>query len=554
MYVFKTFVNLLITMCGIFFFWGDDHQKYSEFMKLKPRGPNNTHIIMEDNMFFGFHRLMINDLTYNGNQPMIYNQNVLLCNGEIYNFKDIKSKFNITCKSESDCEVIVHLYDKLKTKSITHEEVVKKLCEELDGEFAFILYDKSLNRLIVARDRYGVRPLFFGHDSASGNFGFSSELKALDKMCNDVSQFLPSMYAIFNVADPGENLCDYYNNICEPYMTDNNDEEVILPLIKQTLEFAVQKRLISDVPICALLSGGLDSSLICGILTNMLGKGVLNTFSIGMEGSTDLKYARQVADYIGSIHHEVLITKEEMLAAIPEVIRVIESYDITTVRAATPNYLLAKYIKDNTQFKVVFTGEYSDEVAKGYMYFKKAPTPDELHDESNRLLEDICYFDSLRADRCISSQGLEARVPYSDHFYVKLIQSINPVLLMSHDKIEKYILRKAFVNTDTIPDEVLFRPKAAFSDAVSSYENSWHNIIQDHVNKLVTHKEFEKNAHLYKHCTPRTKEAYWYRKVFMENYKHEGMIPYFWLPRWCSDNFKDNMIDPSARTLDFCNE
>ena len=228
-----------------------------------------------------------------------------------------------------------------------------------------------------------------------------------------------------------------------------------------------------------------------------------------------------------------------------KVIRITETYDITTIRASTPHYLISKYIRENTDFKCLFSGEGSDELNGSYAYFKKAPDMDAFHDETNRLLEDICYFDNLRADRCISSQGLEARVPFLDHHFVKLIQSIDPKLKMCDDKIEKYLLRKAFDGIDLIPAKVLWRPKEAFSDGVSQTTKSWYQIIQEHVDTLITDDEFKTEAPKYTHCTPHTKEAYYYRKIFHSHYKHNNILPYIWLPK-----FVDSSItDPSARTL-----
>ena len=564
-------------MCGIFLYIGLNNvninkiQKtpnvYEEFMKTSHRGPDNSHIIVQNNIFFGFHRLSINDVSFNGDQPFIFNNCVSMCNGEIYNFRDLIIEHKLKCRSKSDCEVIIHLYKKLKREYPDLNTVLHMLCNSLDGEFAFIIYDKTLNKIIVGRDRYGVRPLFIGYnninDTVDGsqnihkNIGFSSELKSLNSLFDTVEQFLPSTYGIYdlntinnwnhihnnNTKNNGISLHSY-NNISEPFDLNNNNINNLLPEIKYTLENAVTKRIMSDVPICALLSGGLDSSLVCAILNKNMPT-PLHTFSIGIPGSTDIKYARIVADHIGSIHHEVIVTPQMMLDAIKDVIRITETYDITTIRASTPHYLISRYIRENTDFRVVFSGEMSDECNSSYLYFKKAPDPVSLHNETNRLLNEICYFDNLRADRCISSVGLEARVPFSDHYFIKLIQSINPYLRMCDENIEKYLLRKAFDTSDELlPKEILYRSKAAFSDAVSSYENSWHKIIEAYVDTLITDTEFMNNKDTYIYCTPETKEAYYYRKTYHMYYKHERVIPHFWLPRWCG-----YQTDPSAREL-----
>jgi asparagine synthase (glutamine-hydrolysing) len=545
-------------MCGIFCYLGlantdkADHAAlanpdiYNGFMQTRHRGPDNSHILIDDNLFIGFHRLMINDLTYNGDQPMIQNENVLICNGEIYNFKELIKKYKLNCKSHSDCEVIVQLYNYFKTIYHDTDNVVRYLSQELDGEFAFIIYDKNIKKLIVVRDRFGMRPLFIG--TSINAIGFGSELKNLDKLFDNVEQFKPSNFAIYNTLNNKLDIQDIYYEIPFNFDRGINLGLDVIPQIRKTFEDAVQKRLISDVPICALLSGGLDSSLVCGILTEKLGRGVLNTFSIGMKGSTDLHYARKVADYIGSIHHEVLVSEKEMLESIEEVIRITETYDITSVRASTPHYLVSKYIKENTNFRCVLSGEMSDELLGGYLYFKKAPDSGSFIAETHRLLNDICYFDNLRADRCISSQSLEARVPFSDTKFISLIQSIDPVL-RQNEKIEKYLLRKAFDGANIIPDEVLWRSKSAFSDAVSSDEKSWYRIIQDHVDTLITDDEFEIESIKYGYCTPTTKESYYYRKTFHKYYKNNKVIPYFWLPKFIRSSSSGQIIDPSARTL-----
>lgn len=544
-------------MCGIFLYYGSDntsHRIYNQFMKSKDRGPDNSSIYIEEKCFIGFHRLMINDLSLNGNQPMIQNETILICNGEIYNFNELIKKYSLKCESKSDCEVIILLYNKLKNM-YPNEEAIHQLCNELDGEFAFIIYDKILKKIIIARDRYGVRPLFYGFNKIDEicNIGFSSELKNIDELFDNVEQFKPSTYKIIDICNVLHDIdntyykiTEEYNDIDNQYIYNKDEEETCLIKIKGALEKAVEKRLVSDVPMCALLSGGLDSSLVCGIITNIIGRGKLDTFSIGLRGSTDLYYAKKVAEHIGSIHHEVIVTKEDMLDSIEEVIKNIESYDITTVRASVPNYLIAKYINDTTEFKCVFSGEMSDEMMGGYLYFNKTSNGLEFAKECDRLLENICYFDNLRADKCISSNQLEARVPFSDHYLAKIIQSINPELRKCNDKIEKYLLRKAFDKTNIIPDEILWREKEAFSDAVSSKEDSWYKTIQSYIDTKITDKEFNDNAKKYKYCTPETKEAYYYRMIYNKYYKNQKTIPHFWLPKkeWCGV-----MLDPSAREL-----
>ena len=548
-------------MCGIWFYLGDEADKtrlFRAFSMIQPRGPNTSHVVVEDDIFIGFHRLSINDLSDNGNQPMHKDNSALICNGEIYNFQKIKTRFNLQFDSRSDCESIVQLYNHLNKhreefQLETHTHVVNAVCRELDGEFAFILYDKTLRKIIVCRDRYGVRPLFIGTNTADDHIGFSSELKGLNDLFQVVEQFEPSTFMIYDL-DKKTFVKKQYNIISKQYTASKNpflemnEEAVVLPEIKNALINAVEKRLVSDRPVCALLSGGLDSSLVCAILSRYCEPYTLHTFSIGFKGSIDLQYARKVAEHIKSVHHEIIVTEEEMLASIPETIRIIESYDITSVRASAFNLRIAKHIHEKTNFKVVFSGEYSDEVLGGYMYFKNAPSPEAFHEECDRLISDLCFFDSLRADRCISSQGLEARVPFSDPEFVTLIQKIDPSLRMCKgDRAEKYLLRKAFDDGTTLPADVLWRTKSAFSDGVSVKEKSWHNIIKAHIDTLVKDSEFKNIKKLKKYSwnEPQTKEAYYYRKIYDEHYNHPESIPYFWLPKWCGTGF----IDPSARDL-----
>ena len=300
----------------------------------------------------------------------------------------------------------------------------------------------------------------------------------------------------------------------------------------------------SDKEICSLLSGGLDSSLVASIVSEKLGPNRLKTFAIGIEGSPDLKYAQMVADHIQSIHHSIELTEKQFLDAIEEVIYAIESYDTTTVRASVGNYLVSKYIKENTNCKVVFNGDYADEVCGGYKYFKKTKNPEQFHDECVRLVNDIHYYDCLRSDRSISNNGLEARVPFADKTFVNYYLSINPELRMSNNKIEKCMLRKAFEKDNLLPDSVLWRQKEAFSDGVTNETRSWHKIIQEFVDTQISDEYFENNKNKYTHNTPVLKESFYYREIFEKYYPGKSnVIPYFWMPLWCEET-----NDPSARS------
>lgn len=535
-------------MCGIFLYLQNEainsdklNEIYNNFLKIKNRGPDYSEYLVKNNMFIGFHRLAINDLTSSGNQPMINDNIILICNGEIYNYKELIKKYNLNCTSHSDCESILKLYIHFKEKYQNINEIIYNLCNELDGEFAFIIFDKNINKIIVSRDRYGVRPLFFSINN--DKFGFSSELKSLDNLFNSVIQFKPSCYMTIDLENNLKYDIHEYHKIKKNYI---NNKEPNINIIKTLLIDSVRKRLNSDRPLCALLSGGVDSSIVCGILSKyfMKNKKDLHTFSIGLKNSADLIYAKKVAEFIDSTHHEVVVTEEEMLKSITEVIKITETYDITTIRASTPNYLIAKYIKENSDFKVIFSGEMSDELFGSYLYFKNSPNKDEYHNEVNRLLENVYLFDNLRADRCISSQGLEARIPFSDHILAEYIQSIDPKYRTCNNRIEKELLRKSFEEDNIIPYEILYRQKDAFSDAVSNKDRRWFTIIKEYINQYITDDEFNEESIKYTINTPLTKEAYYYRKIYNNYYKSENIIPYFWMPKWSNET-----NDPSATTL-----
>jgi len=490
-------------------------------------------------LIYGFHRLSINDTSFKGNQPLYHPHKpyVLICNGEIYNHKELlKNKKSL---SNSDCEVILHLYE---------EHGIENTLQLLDSEaFAFCIYDGELNKLFVARDRFGVRPLFIGKDT--NTFTFCSEAKGLLDLSEHITQFQPGSwkeYSISNNSIAESNYHRYYHHLY-PIMN-NVREDDICYRIKTLLTNAVQKRLMSDRPIGCLLSGGLDSSIICSLVSKefkRMDRGELHTFSIGLKGSPDLYYAKKMAEYIGSCHHHIEYSEEEFLQIIPKVIYHIESYDTTTVRASVGNYLVGKYISENTDIKVVFNGDGSDEQS-GYLYLKNAPNPDEFQKECVRLLQEIHFFDVLRSDRCLSSNfSLETRTPFLDTEFVQYYMSIQPELKMySKDRIEKYLLRRAFQNE--LPDDVLWRKKEAFSDGCSSSENSWHQIIQNFVDKIIDDDEFNLQKDNYLFNKPVLKESFYYRQIFEKEYpKCEKLIPHFWLPKWCDESIQD----PSARQL-----
>lgn len=539
-------------MCGILFLYNHEpNQKIIDTclesgLALQPRGPDHTTIIYDPTTFMCFQRLAINDLTDAGSQPMFHDNTYLLCNGEIYNSKNLNSLCQLPVTSKSDCETILHLYhmyvQKFPEKNVL--TIAKEVTQALDGEFAFVIYDKNKQVIIASRDPFGVRPLFWY--TKENYIGFASELKGIYKMSQSVRQFPPGSVMVYH-CQTGEMQSDHYTSFPIEYSPANFPEDFYASAIRKVFTKAVTKRLMSDRPVCALLSGGLDSSLVASIVAKHIAPRKLDTYCIGFEGAPDLHYANLVAKHIGSNHHVVQVKEQDFLDAIEETIKVIESYDITSVRASVGNLLISKYIAKTSDCKVVFNGDYSDEVCGGYLYLKKAPTLDEFHKECSSLVENICYFDSLRSDRTISSQGLEARVPFSDKHFVNFYMSIHPSLRVhkpSEGRMEKYLLRKAFEHEDLLPDEVLWRSKAAFSDAVSKPERSWHNIVKAFIETKISDEEFSMCKDSYTFNTPPTKEAYYYRKIFEEYYPKMGhVIPKFWLPKWTS------ISDPSAREL-----
>lgn len=543
-------------MCGIWCYCGT--QEYSlDTVKqcveqIKARGPEQTSYDLSGLTWgFGFTRLAINGLSHAADQPFSHQSLEWICNGEIYNHKELAERFNWTLASGSDCEIIGHMYNALDKNLVAWARC-------FDGVFAIAMYDKAAKKLILARDPYGVRPLYYGFIGQT--LFAASEIKALPVDATGVQAFPPGHVAEYS-PEIGLVFTKYH---AIPWLKNPLYGPIIIEMgatyaLKAALEAAVHKRLMTERPCAALLSGGLDSSLIAALVQTELlkqGKPPLETYSIGFAGSSDLKYARLVAEHIGSVHHEIVSTPDEFFAAIPEVIKAIESPDITTVRASVGNWLVAKYIKTHSpsQAKVVFNGDGSDEVFGSYLYFNNAPSDEAFEAEVERLLTDIHHFDVLRSDRSISSHGLEPRTPFLDKQFVALARSIGTKYLRpTPTQPEKWILRKAFEKTfftkglatlPLLPKEVLWRRKEAFSDGVSGTEKSWYEEIQERVAadgiELLSPYEMKR---LYPILTPPTLEAYYYRQIYDDLYNHL-VVPYYWMPRWSGET-----TDPSARTL-----
>jgi asparagine synthase (glutamine-hydrolysing) len=523
-------------MCGIFALFGPkiNINVYSYFKKGQKRGPEGSVLEVVNHNYLGFHRLAINGVDYASGQPMHYKDYILVCNGEIFNYKRLIEKYNLKVTTKRDCEVILLLYDILKEKCV----------QELDGEFSFVIYDKEEDSIFVARDPFGVRPLYVNH--VNKNICFCSDLEPMKCLpLNNVEQFPPGNYAKYKVIN------GFYNQVyITPYFKCHKPfyfKEPVCHLgIYTALVDAVVKRIeISDRPVACLLSGGLDSSIVSAIAARyyklMTGKDI-ETFSIGLEDSEDLKYSKIVADHIGSKHTQIICTEEDFLTSIPNVIVDIESYDTTTVRASVGNWNVAKYIKEHSDAKVILNGDGADELMGGYLYFHKCPDSTEFDKECVRLLENIHYFDVLRSDKCISSHGLEGRTPYLDRKFVEAYLSLHEAERCHsiNEKQEKYLIRDMIKKYDPhlLPDEILYRKKEAFSDGVSGLKKSWYQIIQENV------KYEESVETLYLHNIPKTEEQKCYRSEFEYHYKDCGyIIPYFWMPRYVK------ATDASARTL-----
>jgi asparagine synthase (glutamine-hydrolysing) len=508
-------------MCGIWALFGKHVENPEQYInKLKNRGPEETKIITEWNYQLGFTRLAINGLS-EGSQPSQRDGMIWMCNGEIYNHIELSKRFNIANLTGSDCDIL----GKLCRKKFNFPTL-------LDGVFSLVIVDK--NTVTVARDPYGVRPLFMYRSDE--RIIFSSELKAFP---NDpkakITVFPPGHFINLDLKTLYYNMYTYHYIPELPIVNDVVDAVVG---VRNLFINSVMKRLMTERPVAALLSGGLDSSLVCAILQKFM-KIKLKTFSIGFQGSEDLRCAKIVADFIGSDHTEIIMTPDDFFHAIPDVIKDIESYDITTVRASVGNWLIAKEIRNRTECKVVFNGDGSDELFGGYLYFHKSPTETDFMFERDRILQDIHYFDVLRSDRCISSHGLEPRTPFLDKELVAFVKRVRTTLLRPTDKqCEKWLLRTAFKGF--LPDEILWRKKEAFSDGVSSSGNiSWYQECQERTNKIVP--DWNTN---FEHLPPISSESFYYRKIYDSMYSYPETIPYFWMPKWSPET-----KDPSARTL-----
>ena len=497
------------------------------FDKTISRGPDDSRIVDTGDGFLGFHRLAIMGLTPSGMQPFKLGKSYVVCNGEIYGFEKLKQELSkkYAFESDSDCEILLPLYKEYGTEMFAM----------LDAEFACIIYDGDLGEYIAARDPIGIRPLYYGYDK-NGAIIFASEAKNLVELTDKIMPFPPGHYY-----KGGQFVC--YCDIAKVDAVCHDDLETVCRNIHDKLVAGVEKRLVADAKVGFLLSGGLDSSLVCAIAAKK-SKEPIKTFAIGMsEDAIDLKYAKQVAEYIGSEHKEVFMTPDEVLESLETVIQLLGTYDITTIRASMGMYLVCKAIHEQTDIRVLLTGEISDELF-GYKYTDFAPDAAAFQKESQKRIRELHMYDVLRADRCISVNSLEARVPFGDIDFVKYVMSIDSELKLNKYGKGKYLLRHAF-EEDYLPEEILWREKAAFSDAVG---HSMVDYLKEYAEGTYSDVEFESLCMKYAYARPFTKESLLYREIFERYYPGQAeMVVDFWMPNkeWegCDVN------DPSARVL-----
>ena len=533
-------------MCSIIGFCGASgtlEEVEQALVKTKSRGPDSTRIVDTGHGWLGFNRLSIMGLTDTGMQPFVYRDKktlsvsefpegaeyAVVCNGEIYGFRTWKEELirkGYSFISDSDCELLPALYHEYGTSMFSM----------LDAEYALIIYDAGTNSYIAARDPIGIRPLYYGRRS-DGTYVFASEPKNLTGLTEKIHPFPPGHYF-----QNGEFI--QYRDMSKVAAVSSDDMDQVTSHIHDLLIEGVRKRLDSDTPVGFLLSGGLDSSLVCGIAAGMSEK-PLQTWAIGMDvDAIDLKYAREVADYIHSDHHEVIITGEDVTDALETVIKALGTYDITTIRASIGMYLVCKKVHETSDIRVIMTGEISDEIF-GYKYTDFAPSAEEFQKEAEKRIREIHMYDVLRADRCISVNSLEARVPFGDLAFVEYCMSIDPEMKRNHYNKGKYLLRRAFEEDHLIPESILWREKAAFSDAVG---HSLKDDLEAYAAAQYSDEAFEAGICKYTHARPFTKESLLYRDIFEKYYPGQSeMVVDFWMPNRSWEGC--DVSDPSARVL-----
>ena len=479
--------------------------------KIRHRGPDWSGIYSDEKVIIAHERLAIVDPA-SGKQPLFSEDGklVLAANGEIYNHRELRSKFpDYLFQTESDCEVILALY----------QEKGNDFVDDMNGIFGFAIYDVEKDEYFIARDHVGIIPLYMGWDK-DGTFYVASELKALEGVCTKIELFPPGHY----ISSSDGKLVKWYKRDWNKYEAVKENETSIAE-VRQALEDAVHRQLMSDVPYGVLLSGGLDSSVTSAIAKKYSERRIetddkekawwpqLHSFSVGLDGSPDLVAAKKVADYIGTIHHEIKFTIQEGLDAIKDVIYNIETYDITTIRSSTPMYLMARVIK-SMGIKMVLSGEGADEIFGGYLYFHKAPNAREFHEETVRKLDKLHMYDCLRANKSLMAWGIEGRVPFLDKEFIDVAMRINPKdKMINGERMEKWVIRKAF--EDMLPESVAWRQKEQFSDGVGY---SWIDTLKDIVEQEVTDKQLANAKFRFPIQTPTNKEEFYYRSIFEQHF------------------------------------
>ena len=506
-------------MCGIIAIYNNQikfdkdmrAKSLSMSKKVRHRGPDWSGIYTSDNAILAHERLSIVDIK-SGKQPLFSSDKkiVLTVNGEIYNhqyFRDL-NELDYDFQTNSDCEVIIPLFNKYGPDMLNM----------INGIFAFVLYDKTSNSYFVARDPIGVIPLYMGKDE-NGTIYFSSEMKCLVGNCIEIKEFPPGHYMTNNDKIPKK----YYSKNWMKFDGVKNYSST--KELRESLEDAVKRQLMSDVPFGVLLSGGLDSSIISSIVKKFSKKRIeseskidawwpqIHSFAVGLKGSPDLEASKKVSKHLGTIHHEIHFTIQEALDALEDVIYYLETYDVTTVRASTPMYLMARYIK-SMGIKMVLSGEGADEIFGGYLYFHKAPNSKEFHEETIRKLNKLHLYDCLRANKSLSAWGVEGRVPFLDKDFLDYSMNIDPSLKMiKENKIEKNILRESFEGY--LPDEILWRQKEQFSDGVGY---NWIDSLKEYANESIKDEEFSNKEKLFPVNTPKSKEEFLFRKIFQKHF------------------------------------
>ncbi|MEZ4854086.1 asparagine synthase B [Flavobacterium sp.] len=520
--------------------------------KIRHRGPDWSGIFSNERAIMAHERLAIVDPA-SGKQPLFTKDKnlVLAANGEIYNHRELRKQFDGKYEflTESDCEVILALYKEKGTQFL----------DELNGIFGFAVYNVEKDEYVIARDHMGIIPLYIGWDEF-GTFYVASELKALEGFCTKIELFPPGHY----LSSKDGKFVKWYTREWTEYDA-VKENETSIKAVKEALEAAVKRQLMSDVPYGVLLSGGLDSSIVSAIAKKFASKRIesedvqeawypqLHSFAVGLEGSPDLAAAKKVANHIGTVHHEVKFTIQEGLDAIRDVIYNIETYDVTTIRASTPMYLMARVIK-SMGIKMVLSGEGSDELFGGYLYFHKAPNAKEFHEETVRKLSKLHMYDCLRANKSLAAWGIEGRVPFLDKEFIDVAMQINPQdKMINGERMEKWVLRRAF--EDMLPESVAWRQKEQFSDGVGY---SWIDTLKEIVEKEITDEQLKNAQYKFPIQTPTSKEEYYYRSIYSEHFPSDAAA--LTVPQEASvacstkvalewDEAFKNLNDPSGRAV-----